>query len=123
MANSEGNMSTSASKYVVLWKPVCIPTSPVLSHPLQAPLSSYITQTKQLVKDVRKLQNELMETSSHIEQLLNNCMEQLLVLMAKKQGIQWETGEAERQEEQEELSHLYYNRLLHLYKLNLCNVC
>ena len=86
-------------------------------------LSSYITQTKQLVKDVRKLQNELMEKSSHIEQPLNNCMEQLLVLMAKKQGIQWETGKAERQEEQEELSHLYYNRLLHFYKLNLCNVC
>ena len=82
--------------------------SPFHSAPLQAPIEQVQTQTEQLTKDVRKLQNELTEKSSRIEQLLekNNRMEQLLLLMAKKQGIQWEAGEAERQEEQEELSHL-----------------
>ena len=83
-------------------------------------------KTEQLSRDVRELQNELMEKNSHLEHLLeknrqildknihmeqllekNNRMEQLLLLIAKKQGIQWDTGEAERQEEQEdlELSH------------------
>ena len=51
------------------------------------------SQTEQLSREVKSLQIELMDK--------NNRIEQLLMLMAKKQGIQWDPEEAEWQEEQE----------------------
>ena len=60
---------------------------------IQSPIEQVQSQTEQLSREVKNLQIELMEK--------NNRMEQLLMLMAKKQGIQWDPEEAEWQEEQE----------------------
>ena len=72
-------------------------TAPSLSHPIQSLLEQVQSQTKKLSRDVKFLQNELMEK--------NNRMEQLLVLLAEKNGIQLDADEADRPEEQEAHSH------------------
>ena len=64
---------------------------------MQSLLEQMQNQTDKLSRDVKVLQTELMEK--------NDRMEQLLVLLAEKQGIQLDRDEADRPEEQEAHSH------------------
>ena len=74
-------------------------SSPSPSHthsphpPAQSPIEQVQNQTEQLSREVKSLQYELMEK--------NNRMEKLLMMLAKKQGIQWDS------EEEEEEAHLH----------------
>ena len=63
------------------------PSAP-LSLLIQSPIEQVQAQTEQLSREVKNLQIELMEK--------NNRMEQVLMMMAKKQGIQWDPEEAEK---------------------------